>query len=409
MQPAPLPQDEAGRLAALQRYNILDTEPEAAFDRLVALARIMFRTPSAVVSLVDADRQWFKAKDGIDATETPRHLAFCAYAILEPDNTMVVPDATDDERFRHHPMVKGDPGIRFYAGAPIVTPDGHALGTVCTYDHAPRPDFGGEEERLLRDLAAMAATEFELRHTLRKLDGEIRLRERALSAAIQGRVNESLRGLTGGIAHEFNNLFAGMMLASEAAADPATGPVQRAKNLGQVTTAIDHGAELTRQLLSYSRQQILMPEPVDPAPALRRAADLFVAVHGAPKRIETKIAPGTPRLTADPGRLAAALAELFTNALEACRRAKCEPTIAASARSDDAFVQIAVTDRGCGMDAETTRRATEPFFTTKEIGAGPGLGLSMVQGFAEQSGGHFLLDSAPGTGTSAILKLPRAP
>lgn len=158
---APLPVNEAGRLRTLDRYAILDTPPEASFDRITRMASTVFGAPIALVSLIDADRQWFKSRQGLDAEETPREQAFCAHAILEAE-PFVVEDATTDARFIDNPLVTGAPDIRFYAGAPLTAPDGHNLGTLCVIDRAPR-SFGAEQRRLLADFAAMVVDELELR------------------------------------------------------------------------------------------------------------------------------------------------------------------------------------------------------------------------------------------------------
>src|ERR1041384_7003483 len=133
---APLPYNETDRIAALYELDVLDSEPEKDFDDIVALASTVCGVPMSLVTLVDTDRQWFKARVGTDLTETSRDLSFCAHAILGRD-LLVVPDATKDARFSDNPSVDMDGGIRFYAGAPLITTDGYALGTLCVIDNTP--------------------------------------------------------------------------------------------------------------------------------------------------------------------------------------------------------------------------------------------------------------------------------
>ncbi|MFS8807781.1 response regulator, partial [Synechococcus sp. R6-10] len=164
----PLPPNEEQRLAALRQYQILDTAPENSFDELVRLAAHICGTPIALVSLVDEHRQWFKAKFGVDVQETPRDVAFCAHAILSPKEPLVVPDATQDPRFADNPFVTQEPHIRFYAGVPLVTPEGQALGTLCVVDFQPR-QLSPEQLDQLKALAHQVVAQLELRRTLREL------------------------------------------------------------------------------------------------------------------------------------------------------------------------------------------------------------------------------------------------
>lgn len=154
--------EEADRLAELARYGILDSPPEEAFDRVTRIAAAAFDAPMALVSLVDRDRQWFKAKVGLCAMETGRDVSFCSHAVAA-GAMLVVHDATEDPRFANNPLVIGDPEIRFYAGAPLTTPLGFHLGSLCIIDTTPRPTFGQRERATLTDLAAVVMDQLELR------------------------------------------------------------------------------------------------------------------------------------------------------------------------------------------------------------------------------------------------------
>ena len=164
---APLPQNEKKRLAVLWQYEVLDTMPEELFDDLTELAARICEAPIALISLVDEERQWFKSRVGTSITETSREVSFCSYAIRQP-GLLIVPDATRDPRFVSNPMVVSEPKIRFYAGAPLITPDGHALGTLCVLDKVPR-DLRPDQKHALTILARHVVSQLELRRRSRDL------------------------------------------------------------------------------------------------------------------------------------------------------------------------------------------------------------------------------------------------
>lgn len=160
----PLPSNEPARLAALHQYNILDTPAEAEFDGITDLAAHICETPIALICLIDCDRQWFKSKVGLDISETTRQVAFCAHTILQTE-PLIVPDARQDARFADNPAVTSDPKVRFYAGVPLLTPEGHAIGTLCVVDYVPR-QLSSKQTQFLQVLANQVMTQLELRRHL---------------------------------------------------------------------------------------------------------------------------------------------------------------------------------------------------------------------------------------------------
>jgi GAF domain-containing protein len=164
---AAIPYDEAARLDALRELNILDTDAEKEFDELTLLAAQICLAPIALISLVDEQRQWLKSRVGLNVAETSRDIAFCAHAILQPNSLLEVTDTELDERFSDNPLVLESPKIRFYAGAPLIVNDGHALGALCVIDYVPRT-LSETQSSALKVLSRAVVQQIELRRHLQR-------------------------------------------------------------------------------------------------------------------------------------------------------------------------------------------------------------------------------------------------
>ena len=165
MRAAPIPENEAARLETLRQYQVLDTDSEDAFDDLTRLAAYVCGTPTALISLIDANRQWFKARVGLSARETPRDVSFCGHAIMQR-GCFIIEDALADERFADNPLVVNEPFVRFYAGMPLMSPEGFAIGTLCVIDREPR-HLNGKQIGALEMLSNQVMSQLELRREVR--------------------------------------------------------------------------------------------------------------------------------------------------------------------------------------------------------------------------------------------------
>lgn len=422
--PAPAPHDEEERVLSLEHLNILDSAPEQNFDDLVLLATTLCETPIALVSLVDRERQWFKACVGLDVRETHRDLAFCAHAILEPDDVLVVEDATQDPRFKHNALVLGEPHIRFYAGAPIRTDAGHPLGTVCVIDTKPRtlPDH---QRRALQALARQTAALLQLRllelqrerHASALLDeleqAQARHREAEESLCHARRVS-SLGMLTASIAHDVNNLLQVLSTSLQMAQLRARRPADVERFVQTGLQAVEQGGKLIRQLLANVRQDGRELACVDISERLHTASELLASTLGDAITLSFDLAARDVGVMCDEVQLQAVVLNLLSNARDAMQgrgqvviATRQEQLTGDEQLGDGNYLVLSVQDDGPGMSAELAARVFDPFFTTKQAGKGTGLGLGLAQAreFANTTGGDVRVLTAPGAGTNMQLYL----
>lgn len=293
MKPAPKPADEASRLAELRALALLDTGPEERFDRVTRLAQRLFDVPIALVSLVDADRQWFKSHPNLETSETPREVAFCGWVILD-DAVMQVPDATMDPRFEGNPLVVDDPGIRFYAGAPISGPGGSRLGTLCLIDREPRR-LSGADEASLRDLAEMIENEI-ASTILATGDSLTGLSNRRGFELVGTKLIDvcARRGLPATLV--FLDLD-GLKKINDKQGHPVGDAALR--EFSQILTAAFRGSDLVARL-GGDEFAVLMAGTPDAQPAIDRLGDLLVA-RNAPPGAGYVLAASLGSATSQPG------------------------------------------------------------------------------------------------------------
>ncbi|WP_046235325.1 sensor histidine kinase [Pseudomonas syringae pv. coryli] len=432
--PAPLPASEEERVLSLEHLKILDSAPEQDFDDIVLLATTLCDAPIALVSLVDRERQWFKACIGLDVQETHRDLAFCAHAILQPSDVLVVEDATTDPRFRESPLVLGPPYIRFYAGAPIRTEAGHALGTVCVIDIWPRV-LSDQQRRALLALARQTAALMQYRLVSEQRDqhaAELALglessqsqslalgleSSQSQSLALERNLRQSQRVsslgmLTASIAHDFNNLLQALSASLQLIRMRSRRPTDVETLSDTGLRAVDHGRQLVTRLLNSVRQDGSELICIDVSERIDAARDLLLRSAGDTLELSFDLsARGWGVLCAE-AQLHTTLLNLLSNARDAISGpGKVHISTRLESVKDDPqfpegdYLVLSVKDNGPGMTAELKEQMFEPFFTTRSSDPGAGLGLVQVQEFAVNAGGGARVETALGSGTTVHLYL----
>jgi signal transduction histidine kinase/ActR/RegA family two-component response regulator len=430
---APIPDSEAARLEELRGYCVLDTPPEQPFDDITALAAQVCRRPIALVSLVDADRQWFKSRHGLDVAETPRDVAFCAHAILNPEQVMVVPDAHRDERFADNPLVTLSPHIRAYAGAPLVGAGGEALGTLCVLDREPA-DFSEADIAALRALARQAMVQLELRrsdvtmlrteleaarHRIGVLEAQVTERTAELQAARDSAeaANRAKSDFLSQMSHELRTPLNAILGFAQVLRIGGGGAAtaRSLQHVEQIEQAGRHLLELINDLLDLSRIEsgtmVVGREPIELRSLCAECVRLVKPMADAAAiTVIDKTAETLPLVVwGDRTRLIQVLMNLLSNGVKYNREGG---TVTLTLQAiDELWAELAVADTGPGFTEEQLGSLYQPF---NRLGAersrteGTGVGLVIAKRLTEMMGGSISVATQQGEGSCFTLRLARA-
>jgi len=397
---APIPANESERLQELYRLEILDTPYEQEFNELVQLASQLCQVPVSLITLIDHDRVWFKARVGTDLPEADRSIMFCPYAIAGHDDVFVVTDTTADERFFDNPVVANDPHIRFYAGAPLTTEAGYKLGTLCVIDTMPRDLTAGQRETL-RVLSHQAVRLFDLRIKNKQLARQQqRLEELARTQTrIISIVSHDVRNPLGSLRSMLDMLEAGILEPEETAELITVGKRQ-----------VDSTTEMLNNLVDWGSVQ-LQNRPADKCPinlhdlVTSKFTKFQVAARLKANALVNDV-PGDFTIESDENALRFVLRNLVSNAMKFTEGGRV--TISAC-HADTGRACIRVEDTGVGMSEEVRGRLFDAQNRQSAPGTrrekGSGLGLLLVREYLEKLGGTLNVRSEPGQGTCVEVTL----
>ena len=396
MKAAPLPQNEDERLAELLSYDVLDTEAEQLFDDLTALASQICETPIALISLIDPNRQWFKSRVGLDAEETSRDIAFCSHAILQSD-VFEIPNATLDPRFHDNPLVTGAPDIRFYAGAPLITPSGHAIGTLCAIDSKPRK-LTETQKASLQTLSKSVVAHLELKRKNRELERTSQFKSDFLSY-----VSHEIRTPLNAI-----NTFSQLL----------EGEAQKLNLPSSFTTPLSHVSQSGERLLEIVNSVLDIKQieagKMRVMPRAVNTKDFFTHLFSLTKiRAEdsgivfsTSIDDAVPdSLFFDDTKFGQVALNLLSNAIKFTSHGK---SVKAQVKYKSGKVIFNVIDQGIGMSDDDQKRLFTPFErmeNARQI-SGTGLGLSISKRLVELMDGSIKVSSKLNHGTRISVTLP---
>src|SRR6476469_578712 len=389
MQPPPIPENEQQRLKELYRFAVLDTEQETSFEQLVHLAAQICDVPMSLVSLVDADRQWFKARVGLSSSETERRVSFCAHAILN-DGVFEIQDARKDDRFFDNPVVVGDPNIRFYAGMPLVTDNGYKLGTFCILDSKPR-ELTPAQEFALKTLATQAMSLLNLRVKNSELE----------------RINKLQNKLISIVAHDVRNPLASLKGIIELRQTDIISQEEADEMLGLAAAQLDATIDMVANLIDWGKLQMRKDNSFNREISLKKNIDSVLRTFNdqlEAKNIKVDVSvQEAETFTADETAFNFVLRNLLSNSIKFTENG----SITIDVSIVDTRIKLKITDTGTGFEQYTfdtlfQQQKHYPAPGTRNE-PGSGLGLSLIKDYLDKMEGSIQIKSEKDKGTEVIV------
>ena len=395
----PCPSNEAARLKALYQYNVLDTFTEMEYDFITTMASQICNTPVALITLLDKKRQWIKSSIGFEITETPRELSFCNYTILDAENVNVVPDLRLDERYNSNPLVTGEPHAVFYAGAPLVTPEGFVLGSICVLD-AQKKELTQEQQEALKALAKQVITTMELR----KKNNDLKITQVKLK-----KTNKNLREFVKLVTHDMKTPLANITMLSRGFKSSYKHILDE-RSKGYINIIENSSLELISfidKMLKKSEEEINKKPGRKPVSSLK-ILNKSIQFIAPPNDIEINIKGNFPALPIDEISLQQVFQNLISNAIKYNDKRKGLITIFAD--SDKSYHYFHISDNGSGIATSNLEKIFQKQHTLNKTdrygNKGTGMGLASVKNIVESVGGNICVNSKLKVGTNFIISIP---
>jgi signal transduction histidine kinase len=400
--------DSPKRLEALEEFKIMDTGVEQDFNEIVELASKICNKPISLISLVDSQRQWFKARVGLDVTETPVSIAFCKYAI-EKNNVFIVEDATKDDRFSSNPLVTGSPDIRFYAGTPLQTSEGYNIGTLCVLDNKPG-ELNDEQLEALKILGKQVIKQFELKRAFRILQ----LRKQKIEEQ-QKTLKELLAfkdKIFAVVSHDLTAPINGLGQVLELMSGGALSDEEFKGLMPVLTSQVRSAENILENLLAWAKSQqsglSINKLPIDINQLLSEVVGtLLPDADKKEVNLNIKIADNVPTTAINKDAITIVLRNLIKNSIKFCRE---NDVVTVSCVVEGNRLLFGVVDTGIGFDDSIGAKLFNPaehvttYGTAKEKGTG--LGLLICKNLVEQNGGAIWAKGLPNQGASFYFTIP---